>query len=165
MPRFRFAPAFALALLFAATDASAKEAGPTGLALPRFVSIKSDRVNARSGPAQRHPIVWVFQRKGMPVEVLAEFDQWRKVRDIDGAEGWVQQSLLAGKRSAIVVGARRTLWSEPGEDSIPLVIAEPGVQAALLKCPDAWCQLRIGNEKGWMRREHLWGIYPTEIVK
>lgn len=167
MPPVRFAPALFAALLLtvAAAPATAKEAGPSGLPLPRFVSVKSDKVNVRAGPGQRYPVVWVFQRKNMPVEVLAEFEQWRKVRDIDGAEGWVQQSLLAGRRSAIVIGARRTLWSEPDEGSIPLVVAEPGVQARLLKCPDAWCQIRIERDTGWLRREQIWGVYPKEIVK
>jgi len=167
MPRFRFVPALAIGAFIAALAgvAGAKEHGPTGLPLPRFVAVKSDKVNVRAGPGQRFPISWVFQRKNMPVELLAESEQWRKVRDIDGAEGWVQQSLLTGRRGAIVTGARRTLWSEPNEDSIPLIVAEPGVQARLLKCPDAWCQLKIDRDTGWMRREHLWGVYPKEIVK
>jgi SH3-like domain-containing protein len=168
MTGLRFATAFFLALglwLGAEPPAFAAEAGPSGLPLPRFVALKSDRINVRAGPGSRYPVVWVFQRKAMPVEVLNEFEQWRKVRDIDGAEGWVQQSLLTGRRSAIVVGERRVLWSEPDEGSIPLVVAEPGVQARLNKCQDAWCSIRIERDSGWMRREHLWGVYPREIVK
>ena len=164
----RFATALFLALSLLtgrAAPAWAAEPGPSGLPLPRFVALKGERVNVRAGPGSRYPIVWVFQRKAMPVELLAEFEQWRKVRDIDGAEGWVQQSLLTGRRSAIVVGERRVLWSEPDESSIPLVVAEPGVQARLLKCQGDWCSIRIERDGGWMRRAHLWGVYPKEIVK
>jgi SH3-like domain-containing protein len=160
----RFVGFFAVLILLAPLSALAKENG-SGLALPRFVALKSDRVNARSGPGMNYPVVWIFTRKNQPVEVLNEFEQWRKVRDADGAEGWVQQSLLTGRRFAVVAGERRTLWSEPDQGSIPLVIAEPGVQGRLLKCEGDWCQLKIDRDTGWMRRDFIWGVYPGEAGK
>ncbi|MBM3555247.1 MAG: hypothetical protein FJX47_06805 [Alphaproteobacteria bacterium] len=145
--------------------AEAAESGASGLPVPRFVTLKSDKVNARSGPGRQYPIAWVFQRKGMPVEIVAEFEQWRQVRDIDGAEGWVQQSLISGRRAAVIAGERRVLWSEPTESSIALALVEPGVIAAMSACKGDWCQVRLDGAKGWIRRGELWGVYRNEEFK
>src|ERR1700754_1083454 len=83
---------------------AAESAGTTsGLPVPRFVSLKSDRVNVRAGPTKDHDVTWVYTRAGMPVEITAEFDNWRRIRDWEGAEGWVYHSLLSGRRTAVVV--------------------------------------------------------------
>ena len=134
------------------------------LKLPRFVSLRSAMVNVRTGPGMQYPIVWVFVREAMPVEVTAEFDTWRKIRDIDGAEGWVHQNLLAGTRSAIIQGEVRTLLRTPEINGVPVLQAEPGVQGRLLTCNIAWCRMEIGGRRGWLPREQIWGVYPGEAV-
>ncbi|MSP21397.1 MAG: hypothetical protein EXQ93_07795 [Alphaproteobacteria bacterium] len=139
-------------------------AAQSTLPLPRFVSLRSDMVNVRTGPGRQYPIVWVFVREGLPVEVIAAFGTWRKVRDIDGAEGWVHQNLLSGDRHAVIVGDVRTLTRTPELASVPVVQAEPGVVARLLNCTPAWCRLDVGGRKGWLPREQIWGVYPTETV-
>ena len=83
--------------------ASAASGSASGLPVPRFVSLKADRVNVRSGPNKDQEVRWVYTRAGMPVEITAEFENWRRIRDWEGAEGWVYHSLLSGKRTAVVV--------------------------------------------------------------
>lgn len=146
-------------------------AAQSGLPVPRFVTLGASEVNLRTGPGSRYPVEWVFVRRGVPVEITAEYDTWRRIRDIDGAEGWVHQSLLSGQRGLVVLGpAIRDIHSRP-EPAAPVVArAEPGVIGRLLQCPAAgsadagWCQVEIDAYRGWMRRDTLWGVYPGETV-
>ena len=130
--------------------------------LPRFVSLRADKVNVRAGPGVRYPIAWVFLRQGLPVEIVAEFELWRKIRDRDSAEGWIHKNLLSGNRSAIIKGGIQTLFRRPG-GTIPVLRAEPGVQGRLLACQKTHCRLRIAGTEGWLRRKNLWGVYGHEI--
>lgn len=135
----------------------------SGLPLPRFVSLSSDKVNARTGPGSRYPIAWQYQRRGLPVEVVAEYEYWRRIRDHDGTETWVHKNLTSGKRFAVVDGTVRALYKKPDMDTEVLLTAEPGVQARIRKCPDlAWCQVEIAGTRGWIPRQHLWGLYANE---
>lgn len=143
----------------------------SGLPVPRFVTLKDDEVNVRAGPGRRYPINWVFLRRAMPVEVVAEFDTWRKIRDFEGTEGWVHQSLLSGQRGALILGEEiRDLRLDP-EPGAPIIArAEPGVIGRILRCPtdsvpeDGWCYLDIAGYRGWMPRGDLWGLYQDEEV-
>ncbi len=138
------------------------EAADSALPVPRFVSLRSDEVNVRTGPGVRYPIDWVFQRKTMPVEVLAEVDTWRKIRAADGTEGWVHQSMLTGRRTALVTGELQTLRKRNAPDAPVVALLEPGVIGTLLECRDAWCRLDVAGNRGWLPREALWGVLPTE---
>jgi SH3-like domain-containing protein len=151
----------ALACLLAAPT-SPSRAADSSLPVPRFVSLRSDEVNVRTGPGIRYPIDWVFVRKTMPVEVLAEVDTWRKIRSQDGTEGWVHQSMLTGRRTAMVIGEVRTLRKRNDADAAAVAELEPGVIANLLECRDAWCRLEIAGQKGWLQRDALWGVLPSE---
>ncbi|MEI6558479.1 MAG: SH3 domain-containing protein [Rhodospirillaceae bacterium] len=137
----------------------------SGLPVPRFVAIRSNEVNARSGPSTQYPILWVFSRRSMPVEVVAEFDTWRRIRDSEGAEGWVMQGMLTAKRSVIVAKEIRTLRREPSAAARPVARAEPGVVAKLLRCRDEWCEIDGGEYRGWLKRSEVWGVYPTERLE
>lgn len=137
----------------------------TGLPVPRYVSLRSDEVNLRTGPGVRYPIEWIFQKRHLPVEVLAEFEQWRKIRDWQGTEGWVFESMLSGARYAVVTGAIRVLHSERDPKSPPVARLEPGVIAQLLECDGQWCRLDSDGFKGWMLRSDFWGVYPNEAVR
>ncbi len=138
--------------------------GESGLPLPRFVSLRSDEVNVRTGPGVRYPILWIFVRQGLPVEVIAEFELWRKIQDIDGAEGWLHRSMISGDRTAIIVEGRQRVLRNPKKDSIPILVAESGVQAELLRCQDSWCKLLIEGLQGWIEQKHVWGVYPGEVI-
>lgn len=131
---------------------------------PRFVSLKSNEINERVGPGSNYPVEWQYVKAGLPVEVTAEFDNWRKIRDKDGTEGWVHQSMLSSKRHGIIQGAETLVYSTEDINSRPLVRLEPGVLVEILRCRDNWCQIRVFEFKGWVQRSFLWGIYPKEVI-
>ena len=138
---------------------------PAGVNLPRFVSLRSDEVNLRTGPGVRYPVEWVLQRRYMPVEVLAEFENWRKIRDWQGTEGWVHQSMLSGRRYAIITGDVRVIRRQPDGNSPAVARLEPGVVAQIVECKDQWCRLDTNGLKGWLMRADFWGVYGNEAVK
>lgn len=140
-------------------------APPSGGNLPRFVSLRSDEVNLRTGPGVRYPVEWVLQRRYMPVEVLAEFENWRKIRDWQGTEGWVHQSMLSGRRYAIVQGDLRVIRRQADPNSPAVARLEPGVVAQIVECKDQWCRLDANGFKGWLPRSEFWGVYANEAVK
>jgi SH3-like domain-containing protein len=172
-----------LALLspnFPAAEASAAPAeqgaqdmrrGPSGLPLPRFVSLKSGRVNSRIGPGVNYAVDWLYLKPGLPMEIIQEYDNWRRVRDPDGAEGWVNQSLLSGRRTGIAApwqkgkDAKINLLSDPDANSRTLAIIEPGVIGAIRSCNGNWCEMTFGSYTGWISQSLVWGAYPGELVK
>lgn len=145
--------------------------GPaTGLPVPRYVSLKSGRINVRRGPGDDYPIEWVFEKKGLPVEITAESDRWRRIRDREGDIGWVWHSMLDGRRTAIVEnrmgdGRPLALHVEPTAASAVVAYAEPGVIAQLASCKAGWCELKASGYEGWIERTSLWGVYPDETFE
>ena len=142
----------------------------SGLPVPRYVSLKSDRVNLREGPSKDHRTTWIFERAGLPVEVTAEFETWRKVRDSEGSEGWVLHSLLSGRRTALVTpwkkdGAAITLYGKPSETSSPVAKLEPNVIANIRSCDKIWCRVNGVGFDGFVKQGDLWGVYPNEVVE
>jgi SH3-like domain-containing protein len=138
------------------------------LPIPRFVSLRSEEVNLRTGPGVRYPVEWVFVRRQMPVEILQEFENWRRVRDREGTEGWVHQSMLTGRRSGIVLGeagALRELKRRPEAEAPGLARIEPGTLVTLIECANAWCRLEAGGFRGWLPRTAIWGVYAQETLK
>ena len=153
-----------------ATADGTTKLGPSGLPLPRFVSLKSNRVNVRKGPSKEHPVAWVFSRAGLPVEVVAEFENWRRVRDSEGSEGWVFHSLLSGRRTALVMPWVKekqsvALYARKSSSSAVAARLEPGVLCHILECNGDWCEVTINGYTGWMEQERLWGVYRNEAVK
>lgn len=136
----------------------------SGLPVPRFVTLRSNEVNVRTGPGSRYPIEWVFTRKDMPVEITQEFDTWRRIRDWEGSEGWVHQSMLSGRRGAVITGDVRTLREEPSQAAAVVARAKPGVIGSLKKCLNGWCQLDIQGYRGWLAQGEFWGAYTNEKV-
>lgn len=143
----------------------AQEVGPvTGRPLPRFVSIKADKANVRRGPARSHRIDWVYQKSGLPVEIIAEYGHWRRVRDHDGLGGWIHHALLSGARYVIVDQSMISLHARPDAGSTVVARAESGVVARLSECEGAWCRITAGDYKGWVARSGIWGVYPGEEI-
>lgn len=145
--------------------------GPSGLPLPRFVSIKSERVNMRIGPGRDYKVAWMFVQSGLPIEIIQEFDNWRKVRDWEGEEGWILQSLLSGKRTAIAAPWREgeadgfvKLHARADEAAAISARLEPNVVVDIEKCDGQWCEVTASGRKGHLRQTELWGVYPGEIV-
>lgn len=137
----------------------------TQLPIPRFVSLRSDEVNLRAGPRTTYPVEWVYVRRDLPVEIVAEFDVWRKIRDWQGTTGWVHQSMLAGKRTVLITGGDRDLRREPA-DLAPIVARlASGAIGRLLECDGPWCRIEVASYRGWLRREEFWGTYPNETIE
>ncbi len=140
----------------------------SGLQVPRFVSLKSDRVNVRAGPNKDQDVRWVYTRAGMPVEVTAEFENWRRIRDWEGAEGWVYHSLLSGRRSAVVVPSLKDdlvpLHASADGESAVVARLQSGVLGQLKSCNGMWCEFNGKNFSGWIRQDRLWGAYPNDKV-
>lgn len=132
--------------------------------VPRFSSLKPSEVNARVGPGPNYPIEWIYLKAGLPIEIIAEFDTWRKIRDKEGTESWVHQTMLCSKRHAIIQDPEVLVYSHMDLKSTPLVRLQAGVIVELLKCREDWCQVRIYDFKGWVKRSSLWGLYPQEIL-
>lgn len=145
-----------------------KPIGVSGLPIPRFVSLKAEKVNVRRGPSSDHPVAWVFQRKGLPVEIVAEFENWRRVRDSDGEEGWILQNMLAGKRTAEIApwkqGQNVPLMQNPKSGAGIVAEVGSGVVAEVENCDGAWCELNAGGYTGFIEQTQLWGVYPGEKV-
>jgi SH3-like domain-containing protein len=177
--RLALSAAFLGALLFsqvveaqgAAAPAQTITLGPSGLPLPRFVSLKPARVNSRVGPGANYSVVWMYTKAGLPMEVIQEFDTWRRVRDADGSEGWINQSMLSGKRTAIVSpwqrgkDARINLLNSPENDARVIAIIEPGAMGSIKSCNGQWCEMTFEGHTGWLAQSLVWGAYPGERVK
>ena len=163
-----FAVLFAVAAR-AETGAGRSIGTATGLPLPRFVSLKADEVNARVGPGGDYQIAWVFRRAGLPVEVLAEFENWRQVRDPSGSTGWVNAALTSARRTAVVAPwiKGNTLFaltsSRGGSTAVARI--EPGAIVDVTQCDGNDCEVYAGKQDGWMPQKDLWGVYPGETVK
>lgn len=143
----------------------------SGLPLPRFVSLKSDRVNVRGGPAKDHEVTWVYTRSGLPVEITAEYENWRRIRDWEGAEGWVYHSLLSGRRTALIAAQPKAQTDlvplHESADASSRVVArlEAGVLGSVKRCGGNWCRIVGDGFDGWIEQERLWGVYPNEKVE
>lgn len=150
----------------AEVSANESQLGTTGLPVPRYVSLKSGKVNMRRGPGTSYPVDWVFERRRMPLEIIAESDRWRKVRDRDGDTGWIWHSMLDGRRSGIIAGETgappRAIYAEHDRGSAVVALAEPGVITEIKNCHGSWCEVEANGYKGYLPRQELWGTYPGE---
>jgi len=149
--------------------AANENVGPqSGLLLPRFVSLKADRVNVRAGPTREHDVTWVYTHTGLPVEITAEYSNWRRIRDWEGSEGWVYHSLLSGRRTALVTPKNKQdlvpLHDAPRLQSPVTARLQSGVRASLIRCNGSWCQLAGSKFEGWVEQYRIWGAYPNEKV-
>ncbi len=180
----RRAPAWVLALAAAALSATPLPAqvpqslgiSSTGLPIPRFVSLKADRVQVRQGPGTDHKILWVFNRVGLPVEVIQEHENWRQIRDQDGSVGWVAHALLSARRTGVVMAwtadeARTStakpvpLYREDSTSASTVALLEPGVICGIRRCDGRWCQISVGDFRGYVEQTKLWGVYQSETIQ
>jgi len=142
------------------------KAQETGLPVPRFVSLRFNQVNLRTGPGIRYPVEWMYVKRDMPVEIVSEFEHWRKIKDLDGNEGWVHQHMLSGRRNA-TAKKDGVLLRAPSRESLPLARFEAGVTGKILSCPEKspLCRIDFAGYQGWTDRKNLWGVYPDEIIE
>lgn len=165
---------FALPLVLFPTLAAAAET-PSGLPLPRFVTTRSTPINVRVGPGTRYDIAWIFKVAGTPVEIIQEFDVWRKIRDVDGAEGWVHQNMLSGNRAGYVLPESNTdrvaLRMAAAPDAGVAAWVGPGFPVKISSCENSWCNVvavdhppggRPSSYHGYLHEADLWGVYRGE---
>ena len=150
---------------FSAKDAAISS---SGLPVPRYVSLKSDHVNVRAGPTKDNDVAWVYTRSGLPVEITAEFENWRRVRDSEGAEGWVYHSLLSGRRTAVVTVKAKDdlapLYDRADPTSAVAARLQSGVVVQVKRCANGWCRVIGTGFDGWIEQQRLWGVYADEKV-
>jgi len=166
------APAATSAAARPAPEAPVRQMGaprptPSGLPVPRFASLKAERVFVRQGPSNSNPVSWIYIRKGWPVEIIAEQDVWRRIRDKDGQMGWIHARLLDGTRTGLVQGtSMHALRGKPDGGARPVAWVEPGVLLRLKRCDEAWCEVEGQNGvDGWLERVALWGLLPGERIE
>lgn len=156
---------FVVALMAAASDSYAQNrqvARTSDGKIVRFVSLRADDVNVRAGPGVRYPVKWKFVQRNMPVQIIAEFDTWRKIRDWEGAEGWVHRAMLSSKRSLIMTGKGQTMRLNASKDSAAVARLAPGLVVTIAQCSREWCEVGASGYEGWIRRDDVWGLYPGE---
>jgi SH3-like domain-containing protein len=150
--------------------AASDQSEGSGLPIPRFVSLKSDHVNVRGGPSKDQDVAWIYTRPGLPVEITAEYENWRRIRDRDGTEGWVYHSLLSGKRTAFVARSKAQnemvpLYEEADPKSALRATLEAGVIGNVKRCSGQWCRFVGQGFDGWIEQDRLWGVYPNEKIE
>lgn len=143
----------------------------TGYPVPRFVSLKGNMVNVRQGPSNDQAIKVIFKKKGLPVEIIAEWDNWRRIRDSEGTDGWVWHSLLSGERTALITPWAETsenlsVHAKPDENSMIVARLSPQVIVQVESCNRQWCRIELRHNKkkyeGYFPQNKLWGVYPDE---
>lgn len=171
--RFVLATAMALSVLAPVVVHAQAAKGASGLPLPRFVSLKSKSVNLRVGPSLDYAVAWRYLKSGIPVEIIQEYDNWRRVRDADGTEGWVNQALLSGDRTAVTAPWMRgkgesifvNMRREPQSTGAIIARMEPGVVVHVGECNGDWCHAEAQGTEGWISQGEIWGAYPGEAFK
>lgn len=171
---FRCLSSLALLVLLLLSPSMAQD-NPSGLPLPRFATTRSEPINVRVGPGTKYNVAWTYLKSGIPVEIIQEFDTWRKIRDVDGTEGWVHQNLLSGVRagyaSPLMANGEIALRSNRSEDSGVRARLGPGLKVVIKQCDGSWCEVtathqdqnqRSTSYSGYLRQEELWGVYPDE---
>lgn len=146
--------------------------GPSGETVPRFVSLKSDLVNVRRGPGRNHKILWVFNKLGLPVKIVSEYENWREIEDQTGAKGWVFHSLLSRRRTGLTLNPKDkaleyfSLFESSSKNSTSLAKIGKGVIVHIITCTGDWCHVAVNKKiKGWLRQDHLWGLFQQEPIK
>ena len=167
---------FAALALALPGPAWAQTNNPSGLKLPRFVTTRSSPINVRVGPGVKYEIAWIYLKDGVPVEIVQEFDTWRKIRDVDGSEGWVHQNLLQGPRAGYVTplmaNGEIALHASADENSATRATLGAGLRVTIKGCDGTWCEVtasqqaegeRSASYSGFLHQEELWGVYPDEV--
>jgi SH3-like domain-containing protein len=149
----------------AATPRDPTKGAVTNLPVPRYVTLKTNKGNARRGPGLSHRVDWVFTRPGIPLRVTAEYENWRRIEDSEGVGGWIHYTLLSGTRSVLVTQDMAEFRNAPLPDAMVVVQAEQGVVGRLMECAPAWCRVGIEGYEGWVLKSALWGVDPDEVIQ
>lgn len=131
---------------------------------PYWASISAGQARMRTGPGRNFPISWLYQRAGLPVRVVEVYENWRKVEDPDGTQGWMLVNLLSADRTAMIVGDIRPLREAPQPGARIRYRAEPGVVGRIRSCRRGWCEFDVRGRSGFVEADHLYGVDDDERV-
>ena len=137
----------------------------SGLPVPRFVSLKFNKANLRSGPGGEYPVLWQYRQAGFPLLVDAEFGVWRKVRDADGTTGWMHGAGLSLRRMAFTHMGMAKIYLKDSSQSDVIAVAEKNALLEIESCLENWCQIKTDAVKGWVKRSAIWGVLENEMLK
>lgn len=143
-------------------SAGPQNTGQSGLPLPRFVSMAASEAFMRTGPAQTYPKKWIYKRRNLPLKIIDEYGNWRRVEDHDGVTGWFYVKLLSGKRTAMVLENDTPMLRSPNKPDSLILTADEGVIGTLLECDARWCRMEIDGSRGWVERRWLFGLLEHE---
>ncbi len=160
MAQWKIIPVISITMGLLGSEAA--QASAEKLPVPRFVCLRSKKVNIHVGPGKEYPTDWTFTRQDMPVEIIAEFDTWRQIKDFQGTTGWVHKSLLSGKRTALIKENDCKLRDKPEDEARVVAILKENVISKLKECKTDWCRVDINGHVGWLPRKSLWGVYDNE---
>ncbi len=138
---------------------------PASVATKKFEALRFNKIKMHTGPGSQYPVEWIYQRQGLPVEVLAAYESWRKIADPDGTTGWVQDTMLSEKRTTLTQGPQRPLRQDPQPDAPTIAYVDPGVVGRVAACGNNWCRIKFGDYEGWLEETNLWGIGAGETFK
>lgn len=166
MRKYFFAVLF-LAISLVSGNANAQKQGETDGVLPRMASVRSNNINARSGPGARYPIDWVYSQKGAPVEIIAEFELWRKIKDWENSVSWVHRAMLSSKRTVkVITPGENNIYSKADYDSKVIAKVEDQAVGDVKRCASTskFCLIKFGNVEGWVAKSNLFGVYNNEDI-
>ena len=143
-----------IAISLAVVGPAAAQSDPK---LPYWASISVDEARMRKGPSPDVPVIWEYRRKDLPVKVIARHENWRKIEDPDGTQGWMAARLLSRTRTAIVIGDTRPMREQPDPAAPVAYRAEPGVVGRITECSVGWCRFDVKGRRGWIQTDHIWG--------
>ena len=148
--------------LFISLNNYAKTGSVTGFELPRFVSLKSDDVNLRVGPSVNYPIKLKYIRKNLPIEIIDEFDVWRKIQDHENNIGWIHKSLIKGDRFILTDDKNvKNIYNRPNGKLVGVIKSNNIIN--LENCLIDWCYISHIDISGWISKDYIWGVYKNEI--
>lgn len=165
--RIFLAALFSLIMAIEPAFAQNKDESDSGRDLPRMAAFRSNLINARSGPGPKYPIEWIYKQKNAPVEIIAEFDLWRKIKDWEGAETWVHKSMLNNKRwIKITTPGISNIYAKPQADAKIIAKVEDQVIGEIEKCPENkdFCLIKFTSIEGWVQRDNLFGVFENEVI-
>lgn len=146
------------AVLLVGAAPAAERQTPSGYPVPRYVVLKFSKINARAGPGDDHRLLWVYRTRGLPVQVVAETVDWRRVCDPEGGVAWVHKRVIDGRRAAINTGKRpQPLYRRPKRGAEPAAYLNVRAMASLTRCEKGWCKVKAERASGWVREGTLWG--------
>jgi SH3-like domain-containing protein len=135
--------------------------------VPQFASLASGKVYLREGPSYQHKVLWIYRRKGLPVQILHKYDIWYRVKDSDGTVGWISNVMISTRRRTVVVTSNRAapIRDGAGVNAHAIAYAQHGVVAKLEACKADACKVSVDGTEGWIKKQNIWGVGVGEVFE